>query len=223
MLSAIVSNHLLKGDQMNKKLFFLPLMIYTTQVQPFFSSSNFMQSFDQHMKEMDTFFDSMRNEMQSMREHMNTKWGVAKEPQPTASVTINDSSDDKLVIEISGLRFAKEEDPQIKANVEFDENDTPTHLVITANGTTIRLEYAKDYRFLSVGMKQEIKEETKDEDGKKSQRMMVGSMQQGKTLGLDIALDKPTIDYNREKEILSISIPTIVPEAKGKEITVNIK
>ena len=212
---------------MNKKLLLLPLIACATNSKPF-NISEIVHSFDEQMQSVDEYFEKVRQEMGTMRQRMMFAWDAAtKEPsaQPQFSINIDDSITDIVNITISGLPYSEQEKSEIKAHVEFDEKDNPTGLIITTDSTIIRLDYTKEYHFLSVGIQHEVKKMKKDEDEKEktTHSVMIGTTRHGKTLSSTIQLDQPIIDYNQDDSTLTIKIPKVMPEKKGKAIPVTIK
>ena len=129
-------------------------------------TNQIMHSFNHQMHAFDDYFDLVCEEMDTMFESMNKAWQIFGQEQEkkatttTLSFDVEDRSDaNQVVIEIKGVNM----DPSagIQAKVEFDVDENPVALLIDFTDQIIRLNYTPQYRFLSVEMKHETREEQK--------------------------------------------------------------
>ncbi|HEB41661.1 MAG TPA: hypothetical protein ENI08_01405 [Candidatus Dependentiae bacterium] len=211
-------------------LMLLSIMLYAPFIHGItvvLDTNQIIHSFNQQMRVLDDYFDSVREEMHTMFESMNKAWQTFEQEQEkkataaTLSFDIEDKSDtNHVVIEIKGVNM----DPsaEIQAKVEFDDDENPVVLLIDFADQIIRLDYTQQYRFLSVEMKHETREEQK-KDQQVAQVVQVGIARHGKTLREDIQLDQSQVTYNKKEEILTVTIPKVTKKKTEKIIPINIK
>ncbi len=200
---------------------------FTQSTTIIIDTNKIMCSFNQHMRAFDDYFNALQDEMYEMAESMNKVCQVVEEEQEKKSALsqllcdIEDKADaDNVFIEAKGINL----DPSasIQAKVEFDDNEEPTGLLVEFADQRIHLSYTPQYRFLSVEMKHETKEEQK-RDQQVTQFVQLGTARHGKTLRDDIKLDQARITYDKKEGMLTVAIPKAIKEKMEKIIPINVK
>lgn len=210
--------------------------------------SNYLEAMHEEMREMNEMWQAFDEELEKntnscanlMIQEMNSLYTVTngqavgkqekekcdgqQEKKVTVkplSFSIEDNVDsDRVLINVSGVNMGSA--TEIQANVEFDNDENPVKLVVNLTDQLICLDYTSQYRFLSVEVKQETKEEQK-KDQQNIQVVQIGTARHGKTLRNNIQLDQAEVAYNEKEEMLTIVIPKITKKKTQKTIPITIK
>lgn len=186
-------------------------MPFVRSVTIFLDTNQMVYLLNQQMRVLDDYFDAMREEMQNTGESMNREWQTSvqedeeDEKIPGLLFDIEDKRDaDYVAIVVEGINM--DEPTNIQAKVEFDNDENPVKLLIDVFDRSICVDYTPQYRFLSVEIKHEAREEQK-KNQQIVQIMQVGIARHGKILGEDIQLDQSQITFNKKEKTLIIAIP----------------
>jgi len=190
-------------------------------------TNQMMYSFNQQMHMFDDCFDAMCEEMRNMCETMNREWQTPaqkyekNEKMSGLSFDIEDKHDaNHVAVAVKGVNV--DESVDIQAKVEFDNDENPVKLLIDILDRSICINYTLQYRFLSVEIKYETREEQK-KDQSTAQVIQIGTVRHGKTLREGIQLDQSRITYNKKEETLIIAIPRSTKKKVESVIPIHIK
>ena len=172
------------------------------------------ESMQKSMKVMEEQMESMLDSMEKMHQDffVTAKKELTNQSDQGINITIEPTDNNAIKVNIVGIQA-----------VQFEAIFSDKELTIKAPMATIVLSYHRGQ--LSASMNQEIRQEIIDEKTKEktSQQLFASSSVVRQLIAQPIDLENAAIEFNKNNNALSVTIPAKEQTKTTKSIPVNVK
>lgn len=210
----------------NKSQFFLVISLLSFPCLKARDPFRAMQdSFESMAKDMHDMMENMGKVQHDFFQSMRQEMGTLPSAEDGINVSVNED-DVSAKVKISGILAD-----------QFDANFTDSELVIKAPKSTVTIDV--EHGIITVGIKQEVKEEKKEiaqEPSKDTQSKDMSKNKEARSvqyfssashirqmLSKKVNLQDASIDYAKETKTLTVTIPAKEAKKPSKNIPVNVK
>lgn len=178
----------------------------------FIYSNSFSASFDrlqdiqtdmykemqEHFAKISQDLEQMHHDIQSIQEKENSFIEAPQHPE----LTIDNSKAEKLIVMVDNVQS-----PVIESTKHYDAQDTLFQIDIQAGNTIIKLSYNQTTGYFGSELTYQAYKENKQEKSGMQQILYKKTENHGTTVTQDLDLEHATIEYNKQEQTVTITIP----------------